>query len=125
MAVYLSASTPVDLVEGVGGYAEPGGYCAGDRSDDAEEFVVAPFGGFFPLAAFHDVVVDLADELACVAFVEPVEGTHDLRVAAYSLTWREVPAGLWSGLTAGHRLFFQVATTVGCLLFLIVGAVLR
>ncbi len=123
MAVQVSAAASVDLVEGVGGGAEPHGNGAGDGADHAEEFGVAPFGGFFPVAPLGDVAVDVAEELACVAFVDPVECTHVLRVAAADVS--AMICDVWSGLPARDREVWPAVIVGGCLFFMILGAVLR
>ncbi len=119
MAVYTSAASSADLVEGVGGCPESDGYGADDREDVA----VAAFGGGFPFVGVGDISVDLADEVFGVAFVDPVEGTHDLRVSPMSLL--AMLRDVWAGLTGDHRLLFSSAVPVGCLLFLVLGAVTR
>ncbi len=98
MGVYMSASASVDLVGGVGGCAEPHGNSAGDGTDHAEE-------------------------LACVAFVVPVECTHVPRVTAADVS--AMICDVWSGLPARDREVWPAVIVVGCLFFLILGAVLR
>lgn len=122
MALCVSASAAGDLVEGVGGCPQSDRYSADDRKDVGVSLVGGLVAGF---GVFGDVVVDGADELACVAFVEPVEGAHGQSVAADSFTPLGLLRDVWLGLTPGHRLLFQAASPVGALLFMVLGACLR
>lgn len=100
------------------------GSCSGGHG--AEEQVKSADGLLVPVVGFGEVGVDVADELAALVPAELVEvfvEGHAHRVTPTSLA--EIACDVWSGLSDAHRLFFQVATVLGCLLFLIVGAVLR
>jgi hypothetical protein len=79
-----AAHLPID---GVGERAQPGRERADDRVDLAEEFLVSPFGFFFPVdfavVTFDDVVPDGVKELPFFAGVVAAESiSHNLRVAA-------------------------------------------
>jgi hypothetical protein len=124
-ATLISAAAWPAVVDRVGEGAGSGGHRSEEQVEVADEFGVALFGG--PVAfggVLADEVLDPVDDLSLVAGVHLIEGAgHAHRVTPTSLP--EIFSGVWSGLTPDHRLLFQVATTLGCLFFLIVGAVLR
>jgi hypothetical protein len=112
----LAADAPADLVgEGAGS----GGQCAEQQVEPAGDF-------FVPVGGFSEVGLDVADEVAAFASVELVEvfvEGHAHRVTPISLhdVWRAV----WLDLPQHHRDVLAAAITVGCLLFMVLGACLR
>ncbi len=98
--------------------------CAG--GDGGQEQVEASDDLLVPVGGFGEVGVDVADELVALAAAELVEvfvEGHAHRVTPLSLA--EIVRDLWLGLSPVHRLWFEVATPLGCLLFMVLGACLR
>lgn len=106
-------------VEDVRGCAHSCGQCAEEQVEPSEDLLVAVVGSGV-------VGVDAVGEFTAVTLVEGgeffVEG-HALRVAPVSL-W-EIVLDVWSGLPLRDRQFWSALLPLGCLFFLILGAVLR
>ncbi len=122
MAVYMSAA-PAATVEGVGSCPQSDGYGADDGADGVEEFAVAPFGGFLPLVAVDGVFPQVVDELPLVAVVEVPEAGHVHRVSPSMVLAALCDA--WSSLSRPTRDLLGALLPLGCLFFLVLGAVLR
>lgn len=117
------------FVQRVGGGVQPDRDRGNDVGEEADKFGVSAFGGFFAGFPVGDVAVEVSAEVAGFAFVEQVEGVHDLRVTGPSLSWpaavRAVCVDVWAGLPPAQREFLAAFIVVGCLFFMILGSVLR
>ncbi len=111
----LAADAAVDDV-GEGSCA--GSHCGEHQVEPADDLLV-------PVARFGEVGVDVANEFAALAAAELVEvfgEGHAHRVAPLSLPG--IFSAMWLSLPVGHRLLFEVAVPLGCLLFMVLGAVM-
>ncbi len=123
MTAVVSAATWASL-NGVGESAGSCGQGTEEEVEPAGDFGVPVFGGPFAfVGAVGDVPFDCVDEVALVAGVHFVEGAHGHRVALMSLL--AMLCDLWSGLPCRDRAVWSALLLVGCLFFLIVGAILR